>query len=360
MKWNYKQSPGVTTCTSDTPCGPGQWEHLVENGKPDVDCGKHKQGSPLDLKAEDTSYKAMDNITIVDSKTCNSALFEMNEHTTQVGASGTCPDLFKVVKDGKDYPFYQFHFHSPSEHLIDGERYPLEMHYVHQAKSGEIIVLAIMVGVKEDYKSEFATFIEKVHSLIPKGGEANGDNDHQIVKEWKGFSPYNTFMESSMKKGFKHYIGSTTTPPCNVDTLWILMEEPLYISKETLKNYRAMINDNANNQLAKFGSILGNSSLKPTFAQKAGDLKDWDYELECNFRPPQDLAGRPIYTTKQVEMVTPKEEKKGFNWAPIGILVGVALLGSLGFVGYKKYKSSASARENLQEDGYSPFIGSGL
>lgn len=36
----------------------------------------------------------------------------------------------------KDYKMIQFHFHTPSEHLINGVHYPLEMHMVHQNQKG--------------------------------------------------------------------------------------------------------------------------------------------------------------------------------------------------------------------------------
>jgi carbonic anhydrase len=34
--------------------------------------------------------------------------------------------------DHEQYNFLQFHFHSPSEHTLDGKQYPLEVHFVHQ------------------------------------------------------------------------------------------------------------------------------------------------------------------------------------------------------------------------------------
>ena len=42
------------------------------------------------------------------------------------------PDTKGLTIDGTVYRLLQFHFHSPSEHTIDGLAYPLEMHMVRQ------------------------------------------------------------------------------------------------------------------------------------------------------------------------------------------------------------------------------------
>jgi len=39
----------------------------------------------------------------------------------------------KTTVNGKEFELKQFHFHTPSEHTIDGEYFPLEMHMVHEA-----------------------------------------------------------------------------------------------------------------------------------------------------------------------------------------------------------------------------------
>jgi len=34
----------------------------------------------------------------------------------------------------KTYALVQFHFHAPSEHTVNGAHFPMEMHFVHQAR----------------------------------------------------------------------------------------------------------------------------------------------------------------------------------------------------------------------------------
>ena len=46
--------------------------------------------------------------------------------------------------DGVPYNLLQFHYHSPSEHTVDGVRYPLEVHFVHQNAATRALVLRTM------------------------------------------------------------------------------------------------------------------------------------------------------------------------------------------------------------------------
>jgi len=63
-----------------------------------------------------------------------------NGHTVQVNyAPGSTLQL-----DGMAFELKQFHFHAPSENLIEGKSYPLEGHLVHANGKGELAVVAVM------------------------------------------------------------------------------------------------------------------------------------------------------------------------------------------------------------------------
>lgn len=75
----------------------------------------------------------------------------------QVFFDGSCGNL--MVGD-QNYTFKQMHWHSPSEHRIDGIQYAAEGHLVHQADSGSLAVVSIL------YKLGHAdAFINKVATL---------------------------------------------------------------------------------------------------------------------------------------------------------------------------------------------------
>ncbi|CQR23015.1 Carbonic anhydrase [Yersinia enterocolitica] len=63
-----------------------------------------------------------------------------NGHTIQVNVTNGST----LVLDEDTFTLQQFHFHSPSENLIDGKQFPLEAHFVFKDKDGALAVLALM------------------------------------------------------------------------------------------------------------------------------------------------------------------------------------------------------------------------
>ena len=49
--------------------------------------------------------------------------------------------------NGTEYFLQQAHWHSPSEHTINGNNFDLELHAVHESLAGQIIVVGIMYRI---------------------------------------------------------------------------------------------------------------------------------------------------------------------------------------------------------------------
>lgn len=54
--------------------------------------------------------------------------------------------------NGTQYLLQQCHWHSPSEHTVNGRRLDLELHMVHQSRTGQIVVIGIAyrIGITPD------------------------------------------------------------------------------------------------------------------------------------------------------------------------------------------------------------------
>ncbi|MCT4666055.1 MAG: carbonic anhydrase family protein [Flavobacteriales bacterium] len=193
--------------------GPEHWSEIEKNS----DCDGKKQ-SPINIievnSQESTSFGKK--ITTYYAPETKIHDVTNNGHSIQYNFEKGD----KLSFEGSEYLLKQIHFHEPSEHTIDGIRYPMEIHLVHQNKQKEFVVLGILV--KEGLASEPFNFLE---SYLPvKAGET------KIVNQ--SFDLNKNLPEN---KTFFHYEGSLTTPPCTETVDWVVFQNPISISVEQVK-----------------------------------------------------------------------------------------------------------------------------
>lgn len=122
----------------------------------------------------------------------------------------------------KRYKLIQFHFHGYSEHTIDGKRYDLVAHMVHQADDGSLAVVAVFYAEGKN------------NPLL--------DNILGNVGETILVDPQDLLPKDATH--YYHYVGSLTTPPCTENVNWYLIKMPNSISKEQIKAFRKYYKDN--------------------------------------------------------------------------------------------------------------------
>ena len=69
---------------------------------------------------------------------------ESHEHAPYVGMVHYTPGSV-LHHDGETFELKQFHFHSPSEHTLNGKPFPMEMHLVHGDKNGNLAVVSVLM-----------------------------------------------------------------------------------------------------------------------------------------------------------------------------------------------------------------------
>jgi carbonic anhydrase len=139
-----------------------------------------------------------------------------NGHTIQV----TYEEGSTLTVGRVEYELLQFHFHAPSEHTIDGGHYPMELHLVHRAESGELAVLGVFI---EEGESNPA-FDALIEGLPSAAGEERRFTDVEIEVD--------AFISSEDE--YYRYEGSLTTPPCSEGVHWAVLTEPLHASAEQI------------------------------------------------------------------------------------------------------------------------------
>ena len=131
--------------------------------------------------------------------------------------------------DGKRFLLQQFHFHSPSEHTVDGNHFPMEMHLVHQAEDGTLGVVAVFI--QEGQHNEA---FEPIWSVMP-------DINHP-AREGKVAVDAMKLLPNDHT--YYAYDGSFTTPPCTEHVKWAVLTTPVSLSKQQIERFRAVIKGN--------------------------------------------------------------------------------------------------------------------
>lgn len=167
-------------------------------------------------------------------------------HTVQVNYdSGSL-----VAFDGKFYNFKQFHFHTPSEHHIDGITYPLEMHMVHTCTvagdhTDEPLYLVIGVIFKEGKENEF---LNKFLSEIPthEGETVDLPSKRIDISE----------LIAHETDHFYYYRGSLTTPPFTESVNWTILKKIFEASPEQIERLNRLEGNNARHIQALYGRTV--------------------------------------------------------------------------------------------------------
>ncbi len=151
-----------------------------------------------------------------------------NGHTVQVttGANN------KIMIDDDIFELKQMHFHSPSEHTINGKHFPLEAHFVHKDKSGHIAVVAVMFHIDKPNHS-IATLWDQVPGLIGETATLKPPTGTCGLAPEVGACGL-----LPRKKDYVRYSGSLTTPPCSEGVIWIVLKKTMSVSKEQVLAFR--------------------------------------------------------------------------------------------------------------------------
>lgn len=111
-------------------------------------------------------------------------------------------------------PLTSAHFHAPSEHLVDGNSFDMEMHMKHLAPAPIDGVIGVVV-----------TYLFRV------GGKENDwfGKLLKILLDRESAEQFCIYPKEPMKVA--RYKGSLTTPPCTRNVLWFVDLEPIVFSE---------------------------------------------------------------------------------------------------------------------------------
>lgn len=148
-----------------------------------------------------------------------------NGHTIQVNS-----DLGNTLTVGKDmYDLVQFHFHHPSEHLIGGKTFPMEVHFVHRNAAGALAVIGVLMTAGKPNAA-----FKKIAAAMPaKAGAPVKMNAVDI----------NQMLPAG--RHYYRYAGSLTTPPCSETVNWLVLRDPIQVAQADIDAFAKLYPMNA-------------------------------------------------------------------------------------------------------------------
>lgn len=198
--------------------GPERWGHMSSDFKA---CSEGRTQSPIDL-----SNAAQEDLSDIKFNYKGSKLNVVNNgHTVQVNYDGGS----SIEVDGSEYNLVQFHFHTPSEHTVDGKSYGNEMHLVHKNDKGHLAVVGVLVEEGNEHKA-----YKDIWANLPRNANEKKSVDMNIsVAELL-----------PQERDYFTYAGSLTTPPCSENVKWIVLKSPIEMSGEQIGQIQDIMKKN--------------------------------------------------------------------------------------------------------------------
>ena len=203
--------------------GPANWGDLKDDY---AACGRGSQQSPIDIRSDAAISADLGAIQFNYKATPLKVL--NNGHTVQVNyAPGS-----SITVAGKTYQLLQFHFHTPSEHMVDGEAAPMELHFVHRNDAGDLAVVGVMTK-----KGQMHEALQPLWDHL----------SHEINVEMTvpGMHVDAAALLPRQSRDYYHYMGSLTTPPCSEIVSWFVLKEPIVVSETQVARFIDTIGANA-------------------------------------------------------------------------------------------------------------------
>lgn len=207
--------------------GPRMWGDLKKEW---AACKNGKIQSPIDMsnervdvinKSEKNTYKP------------SNAVVTNRGHDISIMWGGDAGSLFI---NGSEYALRQAHWHSPSEHTINGRRYDMELHMVHHNKDqnlpNKIAVSGVLyrIGKPDEFLGRLT---KNISTMINQEGESVNVTavDPREIKMYS--------------KRYYRYMGSLTVPPCTEGVIWTIHKKVRTVSRDQMKLLREAVHDYA-------------------------------------------------------------------------------------------------------------------
>ncbi|GAB4833549.1 hypothetical protein Ancab_031792 [Ancistrocladus abbreviatus] len=151
-------------------------------------------------------------------------------------------DRSKIQINGTDYILRQCHWHTPSEHTINCQRFDMELHLVHQSPNPTVTNKFAVIGLLYKIGSTPDSFLAKLMGLIQSISDRSEEVNVGVINP------------ADIKIGgnkYYRYMGSLTTPPCSEGVIWTVNLEMGSVTRQQIETLREAVDD------CKYRSVNG-------------------------------------------------------------------------------------------------------
>jgi carbonic anhydrase len=200
--------------------GPAHWGDMDAASKV---CSIGSQQSPLDIRQAVKSQLPQLRM----SWRSKGGAIVNNGHTIQVNV-----DPGNTLTVGKDrYEMVQYHFHHPSEHLVGGKSFAMEVHFVHRNAAGSSFAVIGVLMTAGRHNAAFG----RIAAAMPA-------HEGEPVKLTAPIDPNGMLP---VRHAYYEYAGSLTTPPCSETVRWLLLREPIQVARADIDAFAKLFPMNA-------------------------------------------------------------------------------------------------------------------
>ncbi|XP_051120915.1 alpha carbonic anhydrase 7-like [Andrographis paniculata] len=203
--------------------GPMHWGEIREEWK---ECTTSKMQSPIDIKNEKVQIVSYLGRLETSYKPANATLVNRGHDMMIKWVDGAG----HIEINRRLYELKQCHWHIPSEHTINGRRFDMEVHLVHQTKDNRTAVIGIMYKIGRS--DSFLSVMKQNLKIMAHTRD---------VKKTLGIIDPRLIKFGSCK--YYKYMGSLTTPPCTQNVLWTIVKKIRIVTEEQITMIRNAVHD---------------------------------------------------------------------------------------------------------------------
>jgi carbonic anhydrase len=188
--------------------------------------------SPIDLRKDDITFvNRLPRIRFGYPETVDVTLEHVGEGEFALVRAAVRVGVAHITVSGVRWNLENFHWHTPSEHEIEGRDTPLEMHFVHLPADPEkspAVALVLAVFIEQGLNNPA---LEPIFQDLPEAPRKRRVRDVHLGE-----------LLPDERESFR-YSGSLTTPPFTEPVLWVVFAESIETSSRHIGAYQELFPD---------------------------------------------------------------------------------------------------------------------